>query len=40
MNFTGTGGSGTTSGFSTKGEYGSSYAGYAGYAGWTGNPYR
>ena len=38
MNFAGSGSSATSSGFPTKGEYGSSY--YGSYASWTGNPYR
>ena len=38
MNFGGSGSSSSTSGFTTKGEYGSSY--YGSYASWTGNPYR
>ena len=38
MNFGGSGSSSSTSGFATKGEYGSSY--YGSYASWTGNPYR
>jgi len=37
MNFGGSGGSSSSSGFATKGEYGSSY--YGSYASWTGNPY-
>ena len=38
MNFGGSGSSSSTSGFATKGEYGSSY--YGSYASWSGNPYR